>query len=450
MISRRRFVARTVALAAASAGLVSACGPTELERPRASRRGLALTGGSAPSSPDGEWAEVRRQFELSEDQVHLSALLISSHPRPVREAIEEYRRELDRNPVVYLQTHNERLHRQTRSAAAAYLGASPDDIALTDSTTMGLGLVYNGLRLRRGQEIVTTEHDYYATHEAVRLAAERSGASVRQISLYRALPAVSADEIVERVTRSIRRQTRVLALTWVHSSTGLKLPLARIARAVREVNARRDEADRVLLAVDAVHGFGVEDVEMTGLGVDYYIAGCHKWLFGPRGTGIVWANGPAWRALRPTIPSFIDDGTWQAWRRGETPKGPTTATRMTPGGFKAFEHQWALARAFEFHDAIGKNRVQARTRLLSGQLKQGLAAMPHVTLHTPRSEELSAGIVCFEVAKMSAWAAADRLRERGIIATVTPYAVRYARLTPSIRNSPEEIEAALRVVRDLA
>ena len=73
---------------------------------------------------------------------------------------------------------------------------------------------------------------------------------------------------------------------------------------------------------------------------------------------------------------------------------------MTPGGFHSFEHRWALGEAFEFHRAIGKAKVAARIHELNRQCKEGLAAMKHVTLHTPLSDECSAGIITFEVAGM--------------------------------------------------
>lgn len=73
---------------------------------------------------------------------------------------------------------------------------------------------------------------------------------------------------------------------------------------------------------------------------------------------------------------------------------------MTPGGFHSFEHRWALDEAFKFHQAVGKARVAERIHAQADQLKAGLAGMKHVTLRTPRSRELSAGIVCFDVAGM--------------------------------------------------
>ena len=91
-------------------------------------------------------------------------------------------------------------------AAGAYLRARPSDIALTDSTTMGLGLLYNGLELRAGDEVLTTTHDFFATHEALRFKAARSGASVRRVTLYRNAARATQDEIVSSLVgaRSVR------------------------------------------------------------------------------------------------------------------------------------------------------------------------------------------------------------------------------------------------------
>jgi len=312
-----------------------------------------------------------------------------------------------------------------------------------------VSLVYNGLRLAPEQEILTTEQDYYVTQEAIRLAAKRTGARVRKISLYEQIGDVTADQIVDRIVQAVTSATRVVALTWVHSSTGLKLPLRRIADALERINAERDEPARVLLCVDGAHGFGVEDVVLSDLGCDFFMAGCHKWLFGPRGTGIIAGTKRGWDAVLPTIPSFIDSDLWQAWYSGEEPAGPTTASRLTPGGYKAFEHLWALPHAFAFHQEIGKARVAERTHELGQQLKEGLAAMPQVTVHTPRSDDLSAGIVSFDLEGLSPAAVVRRLRKRRIVGSVAPYAVPHVRLTPCVYNAPAEIETVLREVRTL-
>src|SRR4051812_4317058 len=136
---------------------------------------------STSQPPDGvsliTWDGVRAQFALSDEYIHLSAMLIASHPKPVRDAIEAHRRGMDASPLTYLFQNNRPLQEAARAAAGQYLGVDASDIALTDSTTMGVSLIYNGLRLTPDQEILTTEQDYYVTHEAIRLP--RSGRAQR-------------------------------------------------------------------------------------------------------------------------------------------------------------------------------------------------------------------------------------------------------------------------------
>jgi selenocysteine lyase/cysteine desulfurase len=374
-----------------------------------------------------DWADVRAQFRVSRALIHMGGLYLASHPGAVRRAIDRHRRGLDANPVGYLHANGDRLEADVLRAAGAYLGARPVDIALTDSTTMGLGLLYGGLALRPADEVVTTTHDFYATHEALRLAAARSGATVRRVALYRDPAAATEEEIVGNVVRAIGPNTRVVALTWVHSSTGLKLPIRRIVQGL----GRRPN---LLVCVDGVHGLGVENETVDSLGADFLVAGCHKWLFGPRGTGIVWGRSAAWPAVAPTIPAF---------------SGGSPARTFTPGGFHSFEHRWALSEAFRFHGRIGKARVAARIHGLNRRLKEGLAAMPHVRLLTPRSEALSAGIVVFSVDGLSPRAVVAALARRRIVATVTPYSPSYPRLAPGLLNTPGEVDRVLAAVRAL-
>ena len=112
--------------------------------------------------------------------------------------------------------------------------------------------------------------------------------------------------------------------------------------------------------MDGVHGFGVEDASPVDLGVDVFASGCHKWLFGPRGTGIVWATPAAWERLAPTIPTF-DGRSYGAWLSGQAPPDAPPGPSMTPGGFHSFEHRWALTEAFEFHDSLGGRAQVAKT-----------------------------------------------------------------------------------------
>lgn len=394
----------------------------------------------AAGGPD--WARVRAQFAMDWSMVDLSAMLFASNPRVVRDAIARHRDGLDRSPVLYLESRNRPLQNAARAAAGAYFGVKADNVALTENTTTSVALVYAGVGLRYGQEALTTVHDYYVTHESLRLAAQKGGGSVRKISLYDQAATATAEQIVGRIIGNIRPETRVLALTWVHSSTGMKLPIREIAAALAPINAMRNERDRVLFCVDGVHGFGVENTTLPELGCDFLMAGCHKWLFGPRGTGVILGTDYGWSRVTPTVPSFLAPNAYGAWLGGYDP-GPTTGARMTPGGFKAFEHVWAMTEAFGFHQWIGKANIQARTHELASRLKYGLRQIPGVILRTPVDPRLSAGIVSFDVAGLSADGVVRRLRNQRVLGSAAPYATRHVRLTPSLRNTPEDIDFAL-------
>jgi selenocysteine lyase/cysteine desulfurase len=417
--------------------------------------GSALLAGQFPvaqpstaAEANAGWDSIRAQFPLSRDLIHLAGFFLASHPTPVRDAIERHRAGLDADPIGYWLEREEKQEAAVLQAAAGYLGVDPAEIALTDSTTMGLGLLYGGLRLRPGQEILTTTHDHYSTETSLRLRAERTGASVRQVPLYHSLRRVSRDSLVDALVRAIKPDTRIVAVTWVHSSTGLKLPIQDMARAIGRLNQTRAEQDHVVFCVDGVHALGVEDFRLNDVGCDFFVAGTHKWLFGPRGTGLVWGRERAWPLTQAIIPTF-NTQAYDMWMHIIPARALPPSVYMTPGGFHSFEHRWALDAAFHFHQTIGAARVTARIYELNQQLKRGLASMPHVTLHTPVSQELSAGIICFEVNGMSPREVVEKLRHRGIVGSITPYASQYARLAPGLLNSPAEIETTLDAIHRL-
>jgi selenocysteine lyase/cysteine desulfurase len=401
-----------------------------------------------PPSKLDNWQAVREQFQLSRDFIQLAGFFLASHPAPVRAAIERHRQGLDADPTGYWFEQEEKQEAAVLRAAADYLGVDPTEIALTDSTTMGLGLLYGGLTLREGQEILTTLHDHYSTEISLKLRAERTGATVRQIPLYHSLKNVSRQELLDNLIANIRSATRIVAVTWVHSSTGLKLPIQEMAQAIHKLNNSRAEQDRVIFCVDGVHALGVEDFRLSDVGCDFLVAGTHKWLFGPRGTGLVWGHQRAWPIANPIIPTF-NTQAYEIWMKLIPPKKLPKSFYMSPGGFHSFEHRWALDEAFKFHQTIGKARVTQRIYELNQQMKQSLFEMPHVTLHTPMSQDLSAGIVCFDVAGMTPRQVVERLRQKKIIGSVTPYAAQFARLAPSLLTSSEDIERTLQEVRKL-
>src|SRR5437868_15188184 len=357
-------------------------------------RGLlaAVESRSPPMPRLDDWAKVRAQFRLAPDYVHLAGFYIASHPAPVRAAIDAFRQAIDENPFLVVErgmfeSQTQNLQRKVREDVAAYLGGRQEAIAHTPSAPARLALANHGLALRPGDEVLVTTHDHFSHHEAVRFATERNGASVRKFALFDDASTATVDGIVTRVHDAVRPATRVLGITWVHSSTGMRLPVRQIAEALREVNRGRAGNERVLLVVDGVHGLGAADETVAAMGCDFFCAGAHKWIFGPRGTGIVWARAENWARLKPLIPSFSDRESYDAWAEQRPARGPTVADRVSPGGFLAYEHQWAMGAAFRMHQQIGRARIAERVAELNGRCKAGLQEIRGVKLHTPLDPE---------------------------------------------------------------
>jgi len=448
-INRREMIGSLVVGAAWS---VAGC------RESAPREASATTSQATPlKAPNGsvDWRAVRAQFPLSPDLIHLATYLFVSTPKPVAEVVDSYRRKIDADTLWIEKAAfaDSEGHPFTvmKQAIADYIGGAETEICMTSNATQALAVAWHGLRIHQDQEILTTEHDHYSQHESIRFAAARSGCRVRYLSLYDEGAKANAAEMVARIERAITPKTRAVGITWVHSCTGVKLPIAPVAEVVARANRGRAAADRCLLIVDGTHGFGNQDIDVAKTGCDFFASGAHKWLFGPRGTGFLWGRTDAWSEMRPTIPTFDPEAPepWGAWME-RSPLPPMQAKFASPGGFVAFENLLGVKAAIDFHRAIGRDQIASRVRELNSAFRDGAATIPGVTLHTPRDPEVSGGLTCFEVRGLKPDAVAEKLNEKRIRTNSSPYKVSYARVGAGIMNFQEELETALREIRTLA
>jgi len=120
-----------------------------------------------------------------------------------------------------------------------------------------------------------------------------------KIPLFDSYNSISPEEIAERIRKAIGPKTRAVGVTWVHSSSGVRLPIARIAEKLAEVNRGRDEKDRVLLIVDGVHGLAWK-IQDHCAGMRRGLGWTHKWL-SSAGHRFVWAKPAVWQRMRPVI-----------------------------------------------------------------------------------------------------------------------------------------------------
>ena len=391
---------------------------------------------TAPVASANKWTQLRQLFDQDPQAIHFANFLITSHPKPVREAIERHRAALDRNPGLAMDWDlgsNEQLQHNVRVWAGKYLQAKPGQIALTGSTTEGLAMIYGSVQVRPDQEILTTEHEHYSTRNILDFRSRRDGTRVRKLRLFETPQSISLDQVLDTINRNIRPETRVLGMTWVHSGSGVKLPISDISRLVDEHNRQRDDKDRLIYVVDGVHGFGVDDLSFPQMNCDFFIAGTHKWMFGPRGTGIVCSRSEELKYVSPSVPTFSEATSF--------------ATIMTPGGYHAFEHRWAVDEAFKLHLQLGKAEVQARIHQLNSYLKQRLREHANIELVTPLDPQFSAGFTFFRVKGQDSDAVATYLMQNRVICDAVSRDVGpVIRTAPGLLNNEAEVDRFMAIL----
>ncbi len=393
---------------------------------------------------------VKESFDLDPTLTHLAQSVLTSHPKWIKEKIDELRDSFDSNPTIIYNKKDKYIQAVLKNAGE-YLGADPDNIALTESTTMGLSIILHGLTFQSGDHVITTTHDHYSLIKTIDFICDKNQLGLSRVSLYDENVQIDESVILGRIKTEINQKTRLLALTWVHSNTGVKLPLKKIYNLVQSENQKRMEHEKILVLVDGVHGFGIEPLNpIKDLGCDFFAAGTHKCFFGPRGTGIVWANSEAWKRLTPVIVSF-DVEAFRPWRKKEHKNDHIPPARLcSPGGFSSFEHRWALTEAFKFHSQITTEAINKHVTMLASFCKKELQSIPGIKLYTPVNRDHSASMVCFDVEGYEAREVVDFLFTKKIVCNQTPYQKSCVRITPSIYNNIGDIKKAVDAIKSLA
>jgi len=394
--------------------------------------------------------KFRENFTLDSNFIHLSLGILNPHSKSLNNEINKFRTLLDQNPDLQRRTRNTYTNEVLKSAAK-YLGTNKELIAITDSTTMGLSIIYSGLKLNPADEILTTNCEHYSADKLFAYLSRRSNIVVKKINLYEDPFFLSEDILVNRILANVTKNTRVLALTWVNSCFGVKLPLNKISTEIKKINLSRPEHKKILICIDGVHGLGIENFDsIENFGIDFFSAGCHKWLFGPRGTGILWGSEKGWESVEPTIPSFEAEA-WQdylSWEPRPSNFIYPKSKMCTPGGFKTFEYVWALKHAFDQHSSLGKVNVHNKIHELNLLAKNLLIKIPNLKLLTPMDSNISSGFVSFSIQKPVA-ELIETMLEQGVVISQAPYKTICARIASGLYNTKEEVIKACQLIEKI-
>jgi isopenicillin-N epimerase len=239
-----------------------------------------------PYAPDSPW-------DFDPAITYLTHGTYGACPRPVLKTQQALVAELEANPIRFLTREFEGRLDVARDQVAAFLNADPAGLVVVPNATTGVATIVESLRLRPGDELLTNDHEYNATLNALATVAERAKARVVRVSI--PLPIRHEEQVVEAILAGVTPRTRLAMISHVTSPSGLVFPIETIVR----------ELDRlgVDTLVDAAHAPGMVPVDLRALGAAYWTGNGHKWLCGPKGAGVLHLRDDRRGGILPLVTS---------------------------------------------------------------------------------------------------------------------------------------------------
>jgi isopenicillin-N epimerase len=430
MIPRRGFL-QAIGAAAVAFGALP---PTALGEPDRIEADLCAKAPALPSDdlfrsrPEAYWTELRKQWLFRPGFLYLNNGTVGSCPLPVVRAfiesilkVEEMEDEnTEQYPLWGYGTWDE-----YRKPVAAWIQAPYQDVALVRNATEGLNYVANGLDMKPGEQVLTTDEEHGSGINPWLLKAKRYGIEVKQVALPK--PPKTKQQILDLFDGARTGRTRVVMISHINTTTGLVMPAKEICAWAR--------GHGLLTLVDGAHAVGMIPVDVRGMGCDFYVSSPHKWLLAPKGCGVLYVRDEVCDRLWSTVTSAGWDNRALRAARFQV-FGSTNVSILA--GWKA---------AMDFFHAIGPQRIERRIRDLHADLKKRIAELPGAELQSAAGEGFTAGILAVNFPKqdrmkMQDWMYKTRnIRIRGTSPT-------RLRLSTHIYHSSADLDRFLEALKE--
>lgn len=416
-LDRRTFlslVGKGVGLAA----LASASVATLLDDVHAATRRVEGLAPDAVAQDEDFWFEIQRSFSVTRGITNLNNGGVSPSPRIVTEAVCRYTWEQEEATAYTMWSVLEPQVETIRAGLADIFGCDKEEIAITRNASESLETLLMGMDLRSGDEILTTTQDYPRMLTTLRQRERREGLVLKMIKI--PIPPKDLSEIAQAFERAITPRTRVILVSHVINITGQINPVKAICEIAR--------AKGIEVIVDGAHSFAHFAFTQKDLGCDYFGTSLHKWLYAPKGTGLlyvkrekiekIWPLMAAEKSQAADIRKFEEVGTHSA------------APRL------------AIGEAILFHNGIGPARKEARLRYLSRYWENRLKDLPNVRFHTSFDDDQSCGIGNVEITGVDPGALTTYLMDAHKIFAVPIMhdEFRGVRVTPNVYTTTKELD----------
>ena len=382
-------------------------------------------------------AGIRAQIPVCETMTYVNTGWSGPSPlRVVNASKERLDYEMDQGPTspeVY--ESGKEIQSKAREAVARLLNASTEEVCLTQNTTEGLNMVINGLPWRQGDEIITCDLEHSSVLVPSYFQQHRHGAVVKVLSI---ASDEEPDRILEKIEAAISDRTRLIFLSHVEYSSGLRMPVKEIRQLAKQHGA--------LLLLDGAQSTGQIPLDMAALDCDFYSMPGQKWLLGPEGVGALYIRRDLIDRIAPVFVSSRAAGP------NEDPYSfepdPSTIDKLLLSS-TSVALQAGFLEGIEFVQEIGIDQIEQRNLDLAGLMKEALAETPGVRLISPMNRNSSTGLVSFAIERVAPPEAVARLWEQHRIVARHVGFPAGIRVSLHFFNTEEEVQQVVDAVRGL-
>src|SRR5712691_1327916 len=374
------------------------------------------------------WAVIQNSFTVTRGIVNLNNGGVSPSPRIVTEALVRYIWQQEDATAYTMWQILEPQCETIRTGLAEMFGCDREEIAITRNASESLEILLMGMDFKPGDEILTTTQDYPRMLTTLRQRERREGLKLKLIQI--PIPPKNLDEITAAFEKGITNRTRLILISHQINITGQITPVKAVCDMAR--------AKGIETIVDGAHSFAQFDFKQKDLGCDYFGTSLHKWLYAPKGTGMLYVKRDKTDKIWPLMAAES--------------KQASDIRKFEEIGTHSAAPKLAIGEALLFHNGIGAKRKEARLRYLSRYWMNRLKDVPRIRFNTSFDPQQSCAIANVDVAGVNPSAIGSYLFDKHRIFTTPIIHEEFQglRITPNVYTTLGELDRFCNVMEAIA
>jgi selenocysteine lyase/cysteine desulfurase len=374
------------------------------------------------------WAVIQNSFSVTRGIINLNNGGVSPSPRIVTEALVRYIWQQEDATAYTMWQLLEPQSETIRTGLAEMFGCDREEIAITRNASESLEILLMGMDFRSGDEILTTTQDYPRMLTTLRQREKREGLSLKLIKI--PIPPKDLNEIVAAFEKGITSRTRLILMAHQINITGQITPVKAVCEMAR--------AKGIETIIDGAHSFAQFDFRQRDLDCDYFGTSLHKWLYAPKGTGLLYVKRSKIEKLWPLMAA-------ESKQAGDIRKFEEIGTHSAAP-------KLAIGEALLFHNGIGGKRKEARLRYLSRYWMNRLKDVPGIRFNTSFDPNQSCAIANVNIEGTKPGAVVSYLFDKHRIFTTPIIHEEFEgiRITPNVYTTLGELDRFCEVMESIA